>query len=116
MKKQGRVVFFYIFAIICILVAVTYSEKMFQGQSQNYNTADLLKDVKKDKVSSVVIKQNKEVPTGEVVVELKSGTRKSYAVSRISTRLVAAITIIPSLTPKPSISTNLWFKVCSLSS
>ncbi len=84
MKKQGRVVFFYIFAIICILVAVTYSEKMFQGQSQNYNTADLLKDVKKDKVSSVVIKQNKEVPTGEVVVELKSGTRKSYAVSNVN--------------------------------
>ncbi len=84
MKKQGRVVFFYIFAIICILIAVTYSEKMFQGQSQNYNTADLLKDVKNEKVSSVVIKQNKEVPTGEVVVELKSGTRKSYAVSNVN--------------------------------
>ena len=29
---------------------------------------------------------------------------------------VAAITIIPSLTPKPSISTSNWFNVCSLSS
>ena len=36
--------------------------------------------------------------------------------SRISTRFVAAITIIPSLVPKPSISTNSWFNVCSLSS
>ena len=36
--------------------------------------------------------------------------------SRISTRFVAAITMIPSLTPKPSISTRSWFKVCSLSS
>ena len=36
--------------------------------------------------------------------------------SKISTRLVAAITIIPSLTPNPSISTRSWFKVCSRSS
>ena len=36
--------------------------------------------------------------------------------SRISTRLVAAITIIPSLTPKPSISTSIWLSVCSRSS
>ena len=36
--------------------------------------------------------------------------------SRISTRFVAAITMIPSFTPKPSISTRSWFNVCSLSS
>ena len=30
--------------------------------------------------------------------------------------LVAAIIIIPSLAPKPSISTSNWFNVCSLSS
>ena len=34
----------------------------------------------------------------------------------MSTRLVAAITMIPSLTPKPSISTSNWFSVCSRSS
>ena len=36
--------------------------------------------------------------------------------SRISTRFVAAITITPSFTPNPSISTRSWFSVCSLSS
>ena len=36
--------------------------------------------------------------------------------SSISTRFVAAITIIPSLTPKPSISTSIWLRVCSRSS
>ena len=41
---------------------------------------------------------------------------RRIAGSRISTRLVAAITIMPSLTPKPSISTSNWFNVCSLSS
>ena len=36
--------------------------------------------------------------------------------SRISFRFVAAITIMPSLTPNPSISTRSWLSVCSLSS
>ena len=36
--------------------------------------------------------------------------------SKISGLFVAAIIIIPSLTPKPSISTSNWFNVCSLSS
>ena len=34
----------------------------------------------------------------------------------MSALFVAAITITPSLVPKPSISTKSWFSVCSLSS
>ena len=41
---------------------------------------------------------------------------RNNALSSTSTRLVAAITITPSLPSKPSISTNNWFKVCSRSS
>ena len=40
----------------------------------------------------------------------------SNAGSSTSGLLVAAIMIIPSLAPKPSISVNNWFNVCSLSS
>ena len=36
--------------------------------------------------------------------------------SNTSGRFVAAITITPSLPSKPSISTNIWFRVCSRSS
>ena len=41
---------------------------------------------------------------------------RMIAGSKISTRFVAAMTIMPSLTPKPSISTSIWFNVCSRSS
>ena len=41
---------------------------------------------------------------------------RRIAGSRMSTRFVAAMTIIPSLTPNPSISTSNWFNVCSRSS
>ena len=41
---------------------------------------------------------------------------RSKAGSKTSERLVAAMTITPSLPSNPSISTNNWFKVCSRSS
>ena len=41
---------------------------------------------------------------------------RKIAGSRISTRFVAAMTMMPSFTPKPSISTSNWFRVCSRSS
>ena len=40
----------------------------------------------------------------------------SMAGSRTSGRLVAARMMMPSLTPKPSISTSSWLRVCSRSS
>ena len=40
---------------------------------------------------------------------------RSRALSSISIRLVAAITITPDSLSKPSISTRIWFKVCSSS-
>jgi len=41
---------------------------------------------------------------------------RSRAGSRMSGRLVAARTMMPSVWPKPSISTSSWFRVCSFSS
>ena len=41
---------------------------------------------------------------------------RNKAGSKTSARLVAAIIITPELSAKPSISTNNWFNVCSLSS
>ena len=46
----------------------------------------------------------------------RSGPGRSSAESRISGRLVAAITITPSVPVKPSISVRIWFSVCSRSS
>ena len=53
------------------------------------------------------------VPTATFLSNLPG---RMIAGSSISTRFVAARTIIPSFSPKPSISTSSWFSVCSLSS
>ena len=50
------------------------------------------------------------------MIRLSKRPGRRSAGSRTSTRLVAAITITLELTSKPSISTKIWFNVCSRSS
>ena len=55
--------------------------------------------------------------SGSVHVDLAvEAARAQQAASRMSGRLVAATTITPRLVSKPSISTSIWFRVCSRSS
>lgn len=85
MKKQMRVGFFYVIAVMLILVAIYYSEYAMQNQGEAYGISKMLSDVKEDLVTSVVIKQNKEVPTGKVVVQKKDGSSKTFYVSNVNT-------------------------------
>ena len=80
-----RVGFFYVIALLLVVVAIYYSEYAMQNQSESYGVSKMLSDVKEDLVTSVVIKQNKEVPTGTVVVQKKDGSSKSFYVSNVNT-------------------------------
>ncbi|MDE7422729.1 MAG: ATP-dependent zinc metalloprotease FtsH [Lachnospiraceae bacterium] len=79
-----RVGFFYLLAVVCILIAVMYSENLARNSSQNYTVNTLIEDIKSDSVSSVHIKQNHEVPTGSVEVRKKDSTRRSFYVSDVN--------------------------------
>lgn len=84
MKRPMRVGFFYLLAVVCILIAVMYSENLAKNSSQNYTVNTLIEDIKSDSVSSVHIKQNHEVPTGSVEVRKKDSTRRSFYVSDVN--------------------------------
>ena len=85
MKKQMRVGVFYVIAIVLIFCAVYFSEYAISNRGENYGTEDLLKDVEAGEVTSVTIKQNNEVPTGKVLVQLTNGTSRNFAVSDVNT-------------------------------
>ena len=63
------------------------------------------------KISSRPLRSGKET-----VIFLSKRPALNKAGSKTSSLLVAAITMIPELSEKPSISTNNWLSVCSLSS
>ena len=84
MKRQMKVGFFYVIAIILIFVALYFSEGLKNMQGKSYGTSNLIADVKEGTVESVYIEQNNEVPTGQVTVYFKNQDSRSYAVSNVN--------------------------------
>ena len=79
-----RVGFFYLISAVLILLAVMYSERIAQNSNQAYTVNTMIEEIKEDKVSAVVIKQNREVPTGSVEVRKKDNTVRSFHVSDVN--------------------------------
>lgn len=84
MKKQMKGAGFYVIAAI-VIFAVVYMMTQYTGNNGNYTYGDFMQDLKDDKVEQVTIRQNKEIPTGRLVAELKNGDKKSIYVENIST-------------------------------
>lgn len=84
MKRQMKVGFFYVIAVMLIFVALYFSEDLKNMQGKSYGTSDLIADVKEGIVESVYIEQNNEVPTGQVTVYFKDRDNQSYAVSNVN--------------------------------
>lgn len=86
MKRQMRVSFFYVIAIVLVVVALYFSESLKNMSGETYGTSDLIADAQEGLVEAVLIEQNNEVPTGEVTVYFKNSDRdtQSYAVSDVN--------------------------------
>lgn len=84
MKKQMKGAGFYLIAAV-VIFAVVYMITQYKGNNGNYTYGDFIEDLKEDKVEKVTIRQNKEVPTGRLIVEFNNGDRKTIYVENIST-------------------------------
>ncbi len=73
------------FLILFLLIAgmVYYSISGMIGSS-HYKYNDFLKDLKEGDVKSVTIHQNKEIPTGEIVIKLKDNTKEEVYVTDVN--------------------------------
>ena len=59
----------YLFIVVIAAMFIMYVSRMNSGAS-DYTYSEFVNDVNKDKVESVVIRQNSEVPTGELSVKV----------------------------------------------
>lgn len=84
MKKQMRGVGFYII-VAFLICSIVYFISTLTNQESDYTYGDFLSDLKEENVESVVIKQNKEVPTGKLTIKLKNGEKEMLFVEDIST-------------------------------
>ena len=85
MKKQMKMsgIGFYLLVLAVIFCAVYFSGNIESSSSDSYSIANLKKDLGNGNVTSASISQNQEIPTGEVVVKLKSGKNVDFYVSDV---------------------------------
>lgn len=76
---KNRTKGFGIYAIVMIvLLVVLYLSATVAGTDSEYKYSNLLNDLQKNRVESIVIIQNKEVPTGKLQIKLKDSTKIVY--------------------------------------
>jgi len=79
-KKQMKGFGIYIIVLLLVMAAFYYIA-IYNKDTDNYKYSDFLEDVKNDEVKSVTVYQNKEVPTGKIVVRLNDGDKHTIRVA-----------------------------------
>lgn len=80
-RKVPRISLLIMFLLIAGMVYYSISGLM---GSSHYKYNDFLKDLKEGDVRSVTINQNKEIPTGQIVVKLKDNTKEEVYVTDVN--------------------------------
>ena len=73
---------FGIYIIVLLLVmSAFYYIAIYNKDTDNYKYSDYVEDIENNEVKSVTLYQNKEVPTGKIVVHLKNGDKHKLNVA-----------------------------------
>ena len=66
MRKQMKGYGFYLIILAIVIMTVYVSDNFNTGNKDEYSKAQLIEDVQGDRVKSVDIYQNEEVPSGKI--------------------------------------------------
>ena len=69
---------FFVVVVAVVLVAVLANGYFSSQKQEKYSYKNFKQDIKNEKLEKVTVKQNQEVPTGQIVVITKEKTRKSF--------------------------------------
>lgn len=80
MAKQMRGMGIYFIILLLIALGVYYAVTN-SAKKDDYTYSDFLEDYEEDNVKSITVYQNREVPTGKLVVKLRDGDKHSIHVA-----------------------------------
>ena len=86
-RNRNKFARLYFVGILIVLIVIAYSFTKDMVRS-DYGYSNYLQDLKDGNIESLTIKQNKEVPTGKLVIKLKSGSTKVVYVSDVNLSLI----------------------------
>lgn len=82
MKRQTRGVWIWLALILVMVMSFSYLAQQMQN-ANDYSYQALKDDIKNDRIDQAVIHQNEQVPTGQLVVQLKDGSRMDMFVDDV---------------------------------
>lgn len=100
--------FFVVLALIILLAAL--SGDFMAGMNRgNYSYTQFKKDITDNKIAEVVVEQNQEVPTGEVIVKTKDDKQKSFYAPDVNTVLYFLDSVEYTNVKVSDVATTPWF-------
>ena len=85
-RRRNPGIAIWIVLLVCALVFFIASERLQLLQQSDYSYTDFQKDIqeKSQTIDTVIISPNKETPTGQVTVNLKSGDTETFFVTDVT--------------------------------
>ncbi len=83
MRKQMKGYGFYIIILLIVVITLYVSNNIEINDPDAYSYAQFVNDIDEEKVKTIDIYQNEEVPTGEVMVTLKDDKTQTFPVSDV---------------------------------
>ncbi len=78
---------FFVIVLAVVLIAVFANDFISSNNQDVYSYSDFKKEIMDNKVAAVTIRQNKEVPTGQIVVTTSESKKKSFYAPNVNTVL-----------------------------
>lgn len=78
---------FFVIVLAVVLIAVFANDFISSNNQDVYSYSDFKKEIMDNKVAAVTIRQNKEVPTGQIVVTTAESKKKSFYAPNVNTVL-----------------------------
>ncbi|MFP4698333.1 MAG: ATP-dependent zinc metalloprotease FtsH [Eubacteriales bacterium] len=81
MRRKFGGLSFYVLLLLVLLLAVFITNRNFHNEEKTYGYNEFLVDLNEDKVESIEIYQNAEIPTGRIEVDLKDDSTVEFYVA-----------------------------------
>ena len=78
---------FFVIIVAVILVAVFANDLISSNNQEMYSYSDFKREVEDNKIAAVTVRQNQEIPTGQIVVTTADSTKKSFYAPNVNTVL-----------------------------
>ena len=96
--------------LIAVILLVVLTNNFFSGINQeSYSYTQFKNDMADKKIQDVTVRQNQEVPTGEIVVTTTEKDRKSFYAPDVNTVLTYLDTVNFSKVTVLNVETTPWY-------